>query len=448
MENSFPQNLLEVDTFIESFLENNNQGIVTLHRTHLHNDDELSIRACIVEMLDELKTGCVTFLNKEYPIEEINAYLFYIANDFFKKRAAQQVKKSTNYLCPGCLFLGKETTILHLNKIFKCDECDNELKKSTDPKNVAFFRTFFKHNKNGYHCQDCDRFIPHPLDNSPIVSCPYFDCCFVGSWSSLKRMHHPNSQSNAEMLTLDSATDSNTSFKNLIPSDSDNAQVQLEAKEDLDQKILLLREVIDSQLNSVPYSSSDFTVKHKCLIYQSFDNLLKEYPVEMVDYLLNQSRSGGFQHKVFQEYIRLLEEAIPYSFKKGNKVYKIESLLDPNLGLFDGISVFNSIITDKLTIKNGTKEFYIGGRKAKITKPYYIGKILNIIDEKTREPLLNQIVEYSFSLIKMKEVKPGTKVIVTHLRVPPHYQMGGMVHINRIRKKIVDRAHLLLEKEE
>jgi hypothetical protein len=117
--------------------------------------------------------------------------------------------------------------------------------------------------------------------------------------------------------------------------------------------------------------------------------------------------------------------------------------LDANLGLFDGISTFDAIVNDKLSIKNGTKEFYIGGRKGKIAKPYYIGKLLDVVDKKNKKSLLDQVSEYTFSLLRMQDIDPGTEVVVKHLRVPPHYQMGGMVYVNRIRKKIVDRATLM-----
>lgn len=448
MKNTVPDNLIEVDSLVDSFLKEHEQGIITMHRLYFKDESDLSLRALIAELKDELRTGCVTFINKERPMGEIGSYLFYIANDFCKKRATPLTKKKTDYLCPGCLFLGKDNFVDFLNKIFKCDECEGELRQADSPKNVMFFRTFFRHNKIGYHCRDCDRFIPHPLDNSPIISCPYFDCYFVGDWSALKRMYHPSSQSNVEFLTLDGSQDGKPAPKDLVPACNIDIQSQMEIQEALDDKVTLLREVIDHQNNNVPYSSSDFTIKHKCLVYQSFDNLLKKHPIEMVDYLLNQSRSGGFQHKVFQEYTKLLEASIPFMFKRNNKLYMINSLLDENLGVFEGMSVFDAIITDKLAVKNNTQEFYIGGRKAKVTKPYYIGKLLNIINKKTKEPIMDHVIEYSFSLIKLKEVKPGTEVTVTHLRVPPHYQMGGMVYVNRVRKKIVDRAQLLLQKED
>jgi Zn finger protein HypA/HybF involved in hydrogenase expression len=446
METARPENLLDIDTLIENFLTKSAQGIRTIHRVYFKNTDELSIRALVTELMDELRTGAVTFFNKGSPVEELDSYLFYIVNAYCKQKAKPVVKKKTEYLCPGCLYLGAENLVAIVNGTFRCDDCEEELKQTSDPKKIAFYRTFFKHNRSGYHCEQCDRFIPHPLDDSPIISCPYYDCCFVGSWLSLKRMHHPTSESNAEILTLDTTMKNGGTFKDAVASQEVDALSRLEIEQELNVKIDLIKSVIDYQSNNVPYNSSDFTVKHKYLVYQAYNNLLKKDPAPLVDYLLNNSRSGGFQHKIFQEYIRLLEESLPFSFKKNNKHFKIESLLDTNLNLFDGMSVFETIVTDKLTLKNETKEHYTGGRKGTISRPFYIGKLLAINEKKSKTPLIDHVVEYTFSKIKVRDIVPGTEVIVTHLRVPPHYQMGGMVYINRIRKKIVDRANLLLSK--
>jgi hypothetical protein len=104
-------------------------------------------------------------------------------------------------------------------------------------------------------------------------------------------------------------------------------------------------------------------------------------------------------------------------------------------------------VNDKLEIKNNTKEFYIGGRKAVYTQPYYIGKLLNVIDKTTKKSLISNVSDYSFSKIRIKDIKPGTEVNVTHLRIPPHYQMGGMVYINRIRKRIVEKSLSILSEQ-
>jgi hypothetical protein len=441
-----PNNLLDIDSLIEKFLQEHAIGIATLHRNYFHNNDELSLRALKAEVVDELRTGCVSFINKDYPLEKINSYLFYIVNDFCKKTAKPQIKNKTEYLCPCCLFLGKENKINLSNQILNCFSCQDEIKITADPKKIALFSMFSKHNKMGYHCQDCKRFIPHPLDELQIISCPYFDCCFVGELTSLKRMHHPISQSNPEKLMLDAEQNVNC-FKNILVASESNFLSQIHVKKEQENRIEILSDVIDSQKNSVPYVSSDFTSRHKSLTYQAFANLLIKYPEQMADYLLSESRSGGFQHKVFQEYIRLLEASIPFSYKKNKKYFKVESLLDDNLNLFDGISTFDAIVSENLVVKNGTQEFYIGGRKARIAKPYYIGKLLNVIDKVSQTPIMDHVKEYSFSRIKVRDIEPGTEVTVMHLRVPPHYQMKGMVCVNRIRKKIVGHAQFLLNNE-
>jgi len=327
--------------------------------------------------------------------------------------------KTINYLCPGCLYLGKNN-IAQLNyNILKCDVCFNLLKTDLSSKEINLFKTFSKHNKQGYNCPDCNRFVPRPLYTS-TVSCPYFDCCFVGDISSLKRMNHPTIQSNI------------------------NSSISKKENPIKDNQVNIILEIIRNQKNMISYRSFNFNSIHKTLIYDAFSNLLTKYSDKMIDYLLYQSRTGGFQHKVFQEYVSLLENEFPYCYRKGGKIYRINSLLDPNLNLFDGISTFDAIVTDNLEIKNNTKEFYIGGRKASYAKPYYIGKLLSI-QNKEKESLIDCVKEYSFSKIKMKNITPGIEVTVTHLRVCPHYQMAGMTNLNRIRKKIVDESKTILE---
>jgi hypothetical protein len=362
-----------------------------------------------------------------------------------------QVKKKTQYICPGCFFLGTATLVTLEKNIFRCEECKYQLNLAKDPEQVSFYRTFAVHSKVGYRCPYCKRFIPHPLDNANTVSCPYFDCTFFGEFKELnkmrhttsQKMRHTTSQTNPEKLVLDVTNDGNCFCKDHIVADNVNVQTALEDKQGLQNKIKIINEVILSQISHVSYTGSDFTIKHKQLVYQAFANILQKQPQEMVRYLLDGSRSGGFQHKVFQEYIRLLEESLPFFIKKGKKRYRIDSLLNDHLPIFDGISIFRGKVTDKLDIRNGTTEFYIGSRKGSYVEPYYIGKLLNLIHSETKEPLLHLVKEYSFHRIKICDIEPGTPVIVTHLRIPPHYQMGGMVYVNRIRKKIVEQLQNL-----
>lgn len=436
-------NLMDIDSLVDEFLQEREHGIATLYRIHFRDGNQIAMRALKEELRDELRTGTCTFINNGSPQEELNDYLFYIVNAVCKKLAKPITKHKVEYICPACVFLGKEYTVLNHNKILYCDECEAELKTSShDPKKNYFFRSFYRHNKNGYRCLDCKRFIPHPLDNSSIVSCPYFDCVWAGHISNLTKMHHPSSKSNPEKLILDSAD--GFAMKDNIMSQEADAFTQLELAEELQKKVDAIQEIIETQSNNAAYSSADATVRHKQCVYQAFSNLLHKHPEEMTAYLLSNSDSHmGFQHKVFQEYVSLLEKMLPFSIYKNKKPVKVDSLLDESLCLFDGISVFDSMVNDKLTIKNETKEFYIGGRKAAYAKPFYIGKLLGIIHRDTKEPLIQHVKDYSFSRIRMRDIRPGTLVTVTHLRVPPHYTMGGMSYVNRIRKKIVERAKAL-----
>jgi len=400
------------DKFIDNFIKSYYQGIFTIFNLYLKGENfefflkDLKHQLC--QQLDLIE-------DKNLSEDETKNYLFYFVNSFSKKNKTNFEYKNIKYLCPACLTFDKNS-ILEDNFYLKCHLCEEKLKSSKDIKDINFYTAFYKHSKSGFRCKECQRFIPKKENQSDFISCPYLDCCFSGSLKDLKKMHHPSTKDDIEV-------------KKIQP---------LSKLKDNNHKII--SNIIEDQSNRISYSSNNFNLKHRLLVYKAFSNLLDKNTKEMCDYLLNDSRSGGFQHKIFQEYIYLLEKSLPFIIKKNKKNIVIDNLLDKNLSLFDGISTFEGIVNDSLIIKNETKEFYIGGRKASYTKPYYIGKLLSVINSETKEPMNNFVKDYSFLKINMKDVAPNTKVIVTHLRVPPHYQMGGMVHVNRVRKNIVDAA--------
>jgi hypothetical protein len=96
--------------------------------------------------------------------------------------------------------------------------------------------------------------------------------------------------------------------------------------------------------------------------------------------------------------------------------------------------------------RNGDRSFTNILLENKHPKSKYLG--IDIQDKSflndDKKSILNDVLEYSFSKIKLSKTPPNTKVQVIHLRVPPHYQMGGMVYLNRIRRKIVDKVYLSL----
>jgi hypothetical protein len=150
------------------------------------------------------------------------------------------------------------------------------------------------------------------------------------------------------------------------------------------------------------------------------------------------------QHKIFQEFVKLLEESLPFSFKKNGKMYEVKTLTDENLCIFDGVSEFTASVDERREIPNETQELYVGGRKGSYCRSFYIGKVLDIIDIDSQKSILDQMKEYTFFKIAMSDaINPGQKVMVKHLRIP-HYQMGGMVYLNRIRRNIVDKAYYII----
>ena len=213
----------------------------------------------------------------------------------------------------------------------------------------------------------------------------------------------------------------------------------------LEEDYRILMDVINMQITALRFGTNESTLKLKTLMYEAFIKIIEKHPEQMIAYLVHQNRNGGMQHKIFQEYANLLEAALPYTYLKGGVPVLVETLLDINLCIFDGMSEFNTDVMDNYEIENKTEEFYIGGRKGSYCKPFYIGKLLDVIDNSNGESLMDKVIEYSFFKIKMDHsVAPGTSTLVKHLRIPPHYQMGGMVYLNRIRRKIVDRVYRII----
>ena len=195
----------------------------------------------------------------------------------------------------------------------------------------------------------------------------------------------------------------------------------------------LLSSIIKEQSESVHYNSYNFTKEIKLCMYEAFHSILEEFPNEMVNYLINLDRKEHLQYKIFQAFILNLENRLPFSFVKNKRKYEISSLLDENLCIFDGISTFHAKVENGL-IRNETKELYIGARKGVYDKPFYLGKLLEVQFENSS--ILSQVKFYTFSKIIIEI--PDCDVLVTHLRIPPHYHMGGLMYLNNIRRKILD----------
>jgi len=386
---------------IKNFLEDYKNGIITIHKRYLKNDNNSSIENLINETLPDLEIGYQEFISKGYPSEELNSYLFYILNERAKSKEVV-LEQTYNYLCPGCLYMGKEN-ICQENLFLNCDLCFYEWKVNHSQHLKKFYETFKVHNKSGFRCLDCNRFIPKPLDDNSTIICPYTDCCFIGNVSSLRVMYHPSTKSKSIGI-----------FDNCKKINN------------FDERIDKLSLIIDEIVYSFPFYSQNLRNKHKVFACQAIKNLLSEKG--MVDYLLNNKQSRGFQSKLFQEYLRVIEDSLPLFFEINRKIFKIEDITDCNLPLVYGPQQFEGIVGFNLNIKNTNKDFFIG-------------KLLSVVDKETKIQIMDHVENYSFNKIKVKGLKAGTKVIVSCLKTAPHYNITGLNYINRMKKQIIDKFY-------
>lgn len=202
-----------------------------------------------------------------------------------------------------------------------------------------------------------------------------------------------------------------------------------------------LDKIIDSEISKLIWNKKKYTTPLKICALMAFKNVLQKYESKFVKYLIYNSRAGGFQNKLFHEFIRLVDLQLPFFCEKNKKKYVIDNINDPRLNIFSGKDVFTSVVVNGI-INNKTTKTYIGGRKASYIKPYYIGKLISVHD-RLGTNLINLVESYSFEKIVTSGIIDNTEVEVAHMMVVPHYQMGAMLYINRARKNIVNKFHAL-----
>lgn len=311
----------------------------------------------------------------------------------------------TNYTCPSCAYYNKQT-VVNYKYVCSCTTCFMDLKHVTDPAKERLLLAFANHSKSGFKCPDCERFLPQSLANDKDIICPYPNCLFKGKIDLLKKMRHPIVKTEAVPVAV--------------------------VKPPQDMSPVL--EVIEDQINALQYTSVSCTLKQKTFVYKAFHNLIKKQPEDMTAYLMEGKRGDRLQSKLFQEYISVLENSIPFSLKSGRESILVDSITHPKFNPFDGLSKFEAVVENNGIIKNKTSELYIGNRKSYYCQPFYIGKLLDIVNDEGSS-VMYMVKDYSFSVIRTS-LESGTKVQVTHLRIPAHYQVGILSHINRIKRSI------------
>lgn len=429
----------------------------------------------------ELRSAVNTFIFKSEHWKngrDLNSYILTCLNRLADRIHwdNESAKKVNMPICPGCKHLGQKEYLNSESRMWRCLTCSNEaerlpqeIKKLQNKINklkndneliinyetrLRLHRVFAIHSRKGYRCPDCNRFIPESANGSYGISCPYDDCMYFGEILNLERMAHPVGLSQRNNISL---KDSNHSSEwkngnkfeilNNFEAENINPDVQLEVQENFATELQTLVQVIQDQLDAVKRTNSAGTMMQKLLMYEAYQRMLEKCPEEMVSYLVHRKQNTEFpiQARIFQEYAKLMEEAIPYDIVRGNDVYHVVSLTDPNIQLFSGISEFDAIIQSDHSIPNNTVETYTGGLKFKDYGPCFIGMLIDIIDKKTNKSIKDKVLNHTFVQINMKpEADIGTPVLVKHFRIPSHYELGALVYLQRVRRKIVDSIHYRL----
>lgn len=402
---------------------------------------------------------------------DLNSYLLVclrrLADRLFWEQAS--TKKQSSLICPGCRELpgNPKIQLISEDKKWRCPNCTSEhdrlledlkkgkilesLKADTQAR-ITIHKNFAVQSRKGYRCPDieCGRFIPESINGKYGIACPYPDCSFFGSVSKLEEMSHPVTLTVRQTVSLNftiNGADKGgkaTEFQDFFAIDELLPDQQISLVQSFEKEYETLLEVIDSQVQTVQRMNNNGTKQQKLLMYKAFKNMCVQHPDEMLSYLvhLKQSAEIPLQPRIFQEYIRLVENALPFNIEKRGEEIEIVSISDPELSLFTGKSEFIAEVDSNQIIPNNTIETYTGNRMYINHGSCFIGRIVDV-QLLTGESVLDKIESYSFVQI-FSTLEPGTKVKVIHYRIPSHYEMGSLVFLQRIRRLLVDRIYFKL----
>lgn len=444
--------------------------------------DELRISSFKESSKQEIKNSLNTFIFKSKlwkddrnPVPYIKLCLKRMAGVMANDRNG--VQQALVMVCPLCLYNNNRTYLHQNTSLWECSKCNidfekyqNQLQQALKDKNqklaseaqinLKSILVFKAHSRKGYCCPDCKKFIPHSAATQFGISCPYPNCFFFGDISGLELMNHPlglgRSLQARSTISMDSPICKSDSDGTATLSDitySKNQILQddiLQVKQESEKEFFILLQSIEELISIMKRQSTSATKRQKILMLEAYKNLCNQMPQEMVSYLVHRKQSSEtpLQSRIFQEYVSLIENSLPFHLKKGDKKTLIMSLTDENLNLFLGQSQYDSVVGMNNIIPNETKEIYIGDRTHKHYGPCFIGKIIDVIDLDTNQSLIKDVESYSFVQIVMHaRVRVGTRVRVIHFRIPCHYETKHMVYAQRMRRSIVDKIYYKLNKK-
>lgn len=374
------------------------------------------------------------------------------------------VKKVSIPVCPACKTLGDREFLAYEGRLLRCRICTKEsarLESQKDRSSREEFefrlrRVFSLHSRKGHRCPGCERFIPESFvkatDNGR-VSCPYDNCDWFGIESELESMAHPLAQSSGLTVSMnapisksaDCGVGSETEMGEMFDANEVNPDIRMEQAEKYYKELKIARVVLSTQKSRLERQPRAKVIK-KYLMYQAFETLLEQDPAGMISYLIHGKSLGErpIQSLIFQKYVQLIENCLPFDIIDDGEKVEVYSLLDASLNLFLGMSEYQAYVRESGFVANNTHEIFVG---SKCNGPCFIGWLCDVTDEDGNS-LLSEVEYYTFSSIKMKDTVPqNTLVKVVHFRIPPHYEMYSLVNLQRVRRKVVDSIYKRLHGE-
>jgi hypothetical protein len=427
------------ENYVNSFMDKYN-GTIHKMSNATYDRSGVAFSAFKSIMKSALDNAYDNYVSKDKDTNYLDSYLYGTLRLANLKLVNEN--RTSTLICPGCKENNHIEVLSFTSDGLCCANCFKEIgNNSNSAKDILLHETFSIHSAVGYKCPDCSKFIPE--NNSGHAKCPYKNCAFEGEQASLNKMHHPAVKINRTAVS--------SNLEHFADSVSTGV-ARLSAQEEVDKAYKVINECIEAQIRTLHFRGFPATYVIKLCMYKAFSSSLNKYPEEVIPYLSSSGRASGggkIQSKILQEFISHLEKSLPFSYTQKGQEHHITSLLDERLSIFGGESVFSAEVNESFEIPNLTQEIYVGGRSGYYCQPYYIGKILEITDETTGESLIDKVREYSCLKVCMDPtiVKPGTKVKIKHLRIPPHYQMGGFVYVNRLKKILVEKVQSKLKEE-
>jgi len=407
---------------------------------------------------------------------DVAPYMMSVINRLQTKTSLelQGISFQPRLICTACKHFGLKEVLFSEGDTLRCNYCvqkveiltnvikDDSLKpiiRSRIETELELRSKFARHSKKGHKCPDCSKFIPESVKKEHIICCPYPDCIFFDNQNDLETMSHPSSLMSSSNLSLDepfkkSGDEGNEGSLldvklNNISFSTDSPEDFFSIKEVLQLEIGAINDVINEQVAAVNRSGHTSTMIQKLIMYEAFKQAIANDPEGMISYLAHTEsppQRTSIQARIFQEYVKIMENYLPFTMKRGDRSIDIVDLTDPNLALFEGLSSYEATVNKNNIIPNNTKEQYIGKRKYKKYGACFIGKLIDVKNSK-EQSLMPYVIEYDFNSITMDPtVTPGEEVTVTHYRILSHYQMNSMVFLQRIRRSIVDKVYFKLNK--